>query len=114
MVWSPASCSASTRQSIQASTSDKIGDPVAPRCHPRPGNLSAPLVAKTRQTSSCSMPRTFTQNAPEGWMRGHDVDDLAGANATNGGSSDTEKNEPQVSPTGSSPSMPVTIVMPLA
>src|SRR5690242_14409663 len=100
------------RQSTQASTSDSTGEPLGPRFQPIPWNLSAPLVANTRQTSSCSCPSTFTQKAPDGWMRGHDVDDLAGENATSGGSSDTEKNEPQVSPTGSRPSIPVMIVMP--
>src|SRR5436190_16613876 len=101
MVWSPASCSASIVHSIHANTSPRMGAPVTPRFQPMPWNLSAPLVAKTRHTSSCSWPRTLTQNTPDGWMRGHDDDDLAGEKATSGGSNDTEKNEPQVRPTGS-------------
>src|SRR3954452_2398204 len=110
MVWSPASCSASMLHSTHASTSASTGDPVAPRFQPMPWNLSAPLVAKTRQTSSWSWPRMFTQNDPDGWIRGHDDEDLAGEKATSGGSRETEKNEPQVSPTGSLPSIPVTMV----
>ena len=39
------------------------------------------------------------------WMRGHVVDDFAAQNNTSCGSSDTDVNELQAMPTGSSPSM---------
>src|SRR4051812_42439475 len=97
MVWSPASCSTSIRQSIHASTSRMIGEPVAPASHPTPRNLSAPLVAKSRQTSSCSAERMFTAKAPLLRMRGHDEEVVAGQNRISGGSRDTDENDWQVS-----------------
>src|SRR5216683_2519851 len=101
------------RQSIHARESWRIGDPVSPARQPTPRNLSAPELAKTRPRSSWSAVSTFTQNAPDGAMRGQLFEDLPGENATRGGSSDRETNDWQVSPTGSSPSSPVTIVTPV-
>src|SRR5579864_3115051 len=100
------------RQSIHARPSERSGEPEEAGFHPTPLNLSAPLWAKRRHTSSCSSVRTFTQNAPDPSIRGQLFDVRDGANATSGGSSETLKNDWQVRPTGSSPSIPVTITIP--
>src|SRR4051812_42470925 len=92
--WSPASWTASISQSIQASTSFRRGLPVELGCQPIPANLSAPLAANTRQRSSWSSARMFTQKAPAALMEGQLLDALLGQKPTSGGSSDTEKNEP--------------------
>ena len=63
-------------QSIQASTPSKIGEPDSDAFQPMPLNLSSPLVAKARHTSSWSAPRTLTQKLPEPAMRDHDPDVL--------------------------------------
>ena len=47
-------------------------------------------------------------------MRGHVLDDFATQNSTSGGSSDTDVNELAAMPTGSSPSIAVMIVTPVA
>src|SRR5438477_8812967 len=104
MTWSPASCSASMVQSIQASAPSSTGDSLTDGDQPMPWNLSAPLVAITRQSSSWSSPRMFTQNLPARSMRGHVVLAYAAQNATSGGSSDTDVNEFAARPTGSPPS----------
>src|SRR3954452_15560204 len=104
MRWSPASWMVSILQSIQARTSSTTGDLLGPGFHPKPRNLSAPDVAKTRHTSSCSALRMLTQKPPPFSMRGHDDDVLAGRNPTSGGSSETDVNDWQVRPTGSLPS----------
>src|SRR6476661_10573013 len=47
-------------------------------------------------------------------MRGQVLDDFAAQNSTSGGSSDTDVNELAARPTGSSPSIAVITVMPVA
>ena len=80
----------------------------------RSANLSPPLPAKVRQIDSCSAPRMLTQNDPLSRNFGHDVDFLSGMNATSGGSSDTDENEPTARPAGL-PSLviPVTTATPV-
>src|SRR3954451_22549046 len=94
--------------SIQAITSLMTGAPVRPGRHPIDANLSAPLLANTRQMSSWSSPRMFTQNAPADSMRGQLDEALPGKNATSGGSSETDENEPMARPAGS-PSSPMAV-----
>src|SRR3954449_7550003 len=93
MSWSPASCTTSMSQSIQASAPSRIGDPELAGCHASSANLSPPFIANARHTDSCSAPRMLTQNAPESRNFGHDDDDLSGMNATSGGRSDTDEKE---------------------
>src|ERR1700684_513660 len=101
-------------QSIQASTPSRIGDPEPAGCHGRSANLSPPLTAKVRQTDSWSDPRMLTQKWPESRILGQLLDALSGMNATNGGSSDTELNEPIASPDGwRSASIPVITATPV-
>ena len=57
---------------------------------------------------------TFTMKWPARWMRGQVLDDFAAQNSTSGGSSDTDVNEFAAMPTGSSPSIAVMTVMPVA
>ena len=75
---------------------------------------SAPFSANRRHTSSPSSSRMFAAHLPAAWMRGHVVDDFAAQNNTSGGSSDTDVNELHAMPTGSSPSIAVTITTPVA
>src|SRR5215211_7287771 len=56
---------------------------------------------------------TFTQKWPCRSMLGQEEDVLAGRNATSGGSSDTDVNEPMAKPTGLPSSMAVTTVTPV-
>ena len=56
----------------------------------------------------------MTQKLPARAIRGQLVDVRAGATATNGGSAESEMKLWQVNPTGSSSSMPDTMVTPLA
>src|SRR2546426_12835057 len=94
-VWSPVSWRSAMRQSIHARQSLMIGEPLSPTRQPTPLNLSAPLVAKTRERSSWSSLRMLTQKAPDGSIRGQLVDDFAGAKPTSGGSSDRLGNDSQ-------------------
>ena len=75
---------------------------------------SAPFCANSRQISSPSSSRKFAAHLPAAWMRGQVVDDFAAQNNTSGGSSDTDVNELHAMPTGSSPSIAVTIATPVA
>src|SRR5829696_8988350 len=111
--WSPASWMASISQSTHASTSLSRGLPVEAGCQPIPENLSPPLAAKTRQTSSWSSARTFTQNMPASRMVGQLLELLLAPKPTRGGSSETEKKEPTARPAGPSPPMAVTTVTPV-
>src|SRR4051794_1082151 len=77
-----------------------IGAPVRPGRQPTVANLSAPLLANTRHTSSWSSPRMFTQKAPAASMRGQLDEVFPGRNATSGGSSDTEGKDPMAKPAG--------------
>src|SRR3954449_10789209 len=96
-------------QSIQASAPSRIGDPELAACQASSANLSPPFIAKTRHTDSCSAPRMLTQKAPESRNFGQLDDDRSGMNATSGGSSDTDENEPTAMPAGApSASIPVT------
>ena len=56
----------------------------------------------------------FAAHLPAAWMRGHVDDDFAAQNSTIGGSSDTDVNELHAMPTGSPPSIAVTITTPVA
>ena len=76
--------------------------------------MSPPLVAKVLHSSSWSSARTLTLNDPEPWIRGQLREPFDGQNSTSGGSSETEVKDWQAKPTGSAPSMPVTIVTPVA
>src|SRR5580692_8690096 len=87
-------------QSIQATQPCRIGEPEPARRNSCPENLSPPLAAKRLQTDSWSAPRMLTQKAPARSTFGQLVDDLSGKNATIGGSSDTDVNEPMTSPAG--------------
>src|SRR5262245_12591864 len=91
-------------QSIHATTSLMIGEPLPAAFQPTLENLSAPLPANTRAASSWSSARMFTQNDPASWILGQLDDDFPGQNPTSGGSRDTEKNEPTARPTGAWPS----------
>src|SRR4051794_41964293 len=85
MVWSPPSCSCSTTQSIQARQPSRMGEPLDDSCHVTPPNLSPPLTAKPRESSSWSSERMLAQKRPVSRMRGHEVEVLAGAKKTYGG-----------------------------
>src|SRR3954453_5283995 len=87
-------------QSIHASAPSRIGDPELAGCQARSANLSPPFIANARQTDSCSAPRMLTQNDPESRNFGHDDELLSGMNATSGGSSDTDENDPTAIPAG--------------
>src|SRR5688572_8598863 len=100
-------------QSIQARTPSRRGAPEPAGVHPRPVNLSSALDANRRQTSSWCSERMFTQNAPATSILGHDVEPLSGKNATSGGSSDTDANEPTARPTGTPSGAAVTTVTPV-
>src|SRR4051794_32136853 len=100
-------------QSIQARHPSRIGDPLPDSCHVTPANLSPPLTAKPRDSSSWSSDRTFAQKRPVCWIRGHDVDVFAGAKKTYGGSRESELNDCTAMPTGSPPSTDVMIATPL-
>src|ERR1700679_4314862 len=89
-------------QSIQATTASRIGEPLDAARQPTLAYLSAPRVANARQTSSWSSARTLTQNDPVSRIVGKLVDDRSGRNATRGGSSETEVNEPTAIPAGPS------------
>ena len=52
MKWSPASCTISMSQSIQATTSSRIGEPEPAARQLNPSNLSALLAAKALQIGS--------------------------------------------------------------
>ena len=58
-----------------------IGEPDSPARQPTPRNLSAPVVANTRHTSSWSSVSTLTQNEPDWRIRGQLVELLAGGEA---------------------------------
>src|SRR3954469_22346838 len=100
-------------QSIHARQPSRIGDPFDDACHATPANLSPPLTAKPRDSSSWSWERMFAQKRPVSRIRGHDVDVFAGAKNTYGGSSDSELNDCTAIPTGSSPSIDVMMATPL-
>src|SRR5882724_5878020 len=92
-------------QSIQAMTSSSLGQPPSDKPQLSPSNLSAPVRAKLRHTPSWSAASTFTQKRPERRTIGQVLDESAAQKPTSGGSSETEKKDPTVSPTGSSPSI---------
>src|SRR3954469_11915725 len=94
MKWSPASCTTSMSQSIQASAPSRIGDPELAGRQESSANLSPPFIANARHTDSCSAPRMLTQNDPESRNFGQLDEPLSGMKATSGGLSDTELNEP--------------------
>ena len=60
--------------------------------------MSSAFEENARQTASWSSARMFTQNAPESRNFGQLDDDLSGMNATSGGSSDTDVNDPTAMP----------------
>src|SRR3954447_23020583 len=99
--------------SIHAGTSLRIGAPVRPGFQPMVANLSEPLLAKTRHTSSWSSPSTFTANEPAFSMCGQLDDVLPGRKPTSGGSSDADVNDPTASPYGAPSSTAVTITTPV-
>ena len=76
-------------------------------------NLSSDLEASTRQTCCWLSARTFTQNRPAAWILGQVVDLRSGKNATSGGSSETEVNDPTTIATGTSPSIAGTAQTPV-
>src|SRR5450759_2644768 len=85
--WSPASWMSSTAQFTHASDPSMTGaPPVTAGCHNTPANLSTPEMANRRHTSCWWSASTLTQKLPALTIRGQVVDDLAGANATSGGS----------------------------
>src|SRR3954469_3031788 len=87
-------------QSIHARTPSRIGAPDPAGVQVRSANLSPPRIANVRHTDSCSAPRMLTQNDPDSRIRGQLVDDRSGRNATSGGSSDTDVNDPTAIPAG--------------
>src|ERR1700731_1860683 len=101
-------------QSIHATEPSMIGAPDGAGRHATPANLSPPLTANFRHRSSWSKLRMLMQNDLAALILGKLLDFLVGRNATMGGSSDTEVNEPTAIPTGS-PSGPtaVTTVTPV-
>src|SRR6266498_15977 len=98
--WSPPSYWSLMVQSIYASASCRIGDPLADGRHPMRLNRSAPLVANTRQTSSWCSLRMLTVNFARASIFGHVVESFDAQNNTNGGSSETDVNELADTPTG--------------
>src|SRR4051812_17667706 len=101
-------------QSIQASTSSSTGDPDPADVHLSSANLSPPLTANVRHTASWCEPRMLTQKAPDSCIRGQELDVRSGKNATSGGSSDTDVNEPTAIPAGvPSLAIPVTTATPV-
>src|SRR5918997_6626736 len=103
MRWSPAPYSASTVQSIQASTPARMGAPEGAGRQPTPMNRSRPGLANVRERASWSSARTFTQNMPAARRLGHVVDDRATQKATSGGSRDTDVKELTDKPRGCPP-----------
>src|SRR5579862_4095480 len=102
------------RHSAQASTPASTGAPVnGPGDHPTPANLSVPLAANDRHSSSWSSARTLTANTPAASIWGQLVDDLPGQARTSGGLSDSAANAWQVRPAGPSVPAAVRIVTPV-
>src|SRR3954462_3379757 len=114
MLWSPPSYSAQSSPSIQATTPSRTGEPWALGDQDTPANLSTPERAKFCETASCPSASTFTQNRPIARSAGQVCDVRAGANATKGGSRDSELNDWQVKPAGPSAVRAVTTVTPEA
>src|SRR5688572_30044640 len=85
-----------------------MGAPDGPGRQRTPANRSGPFDDSARHTSSCSAPRTLMQNRPAAATLGQVVELLAGRNATRGGLSDTDVNEPTTIPTGS-PASPIAV-----
>src|ERR1700758_191512 len=104
MVWSPAACSNSGSASMVARLSSKAGARFAPWCQGTQANLSVPLAANFRHTSSWSAARILMHTAPAARIAGQLVDVSAGQNDTYGGSSDTDVTDWQVNPNGRAPS----------
>src|SRR5215218_1863982 len=98
--WSPPSYWPLMVQSMYASASCRIGDPLADGRHPMRLNRSAPLVANTRQTSSWCSLRMLTVNLPASSILGHVDESFDAQNSTSGGSSDTDVNEFADTPMG--------------
>ena len=87
-------------QSIHATTPSRIGAPLPAAVQTAAPYLSPPLDANARQTCSWSSASTLMQTAPASRIFGKLVDTWVGRNATRGGSSDTEVNDPTAIPTG--------------
>src|SRR3954468_17685779 len=90
-----------------------MGDPLAECFQPISANLSVALLGKTRQTSSWSSPRRFTQNFPTSRTLGQLDEWCPAQKRTWGGSSESDANEPTAKPTGPSSVVPVITVTPV-
>src|SRR5690349_18566879 len=89
------------------------GLPLPDRFQPISANLSGALLANTRHTSSWSSARMLTQKRPAAWILGHDDDWFPAQNRTDGGSSDSDENDPTAMPTGASSASAVMTVTPV-
>uniref|UniRef100_A0A6J7M4E7 Unannotated protein n=1 Tax=freshwater metagenome TaxID=449393 RepID=A0A6J7M4E7_9ZZZZ len=104
----------SVLQSIHPIAPGRMGEPLGAFCQSMPSKRPSESLANLQHSSPCSAPRMFTQNDPPGAMSGQLRELMAGRNPTSGGSSETEQNEPMVSPPGSPEAdRPVTIVTPV-
>ena len=90
-----------------------IGEPVDAGIQGTSANLSSALLAITPQTSIWSCPITLTQKEPDSRISFQEPESLPGRKATNGGSSDTEVNDPIAIPIGFPLLTAVTAVTPV-
>src|SRR5262245_15556280 len=114
IVWSPPGYCASSRQSTYAIASSSTGAPETPLRQGVARKRSAPFVANSCDSASWCSPRMLTANTPARSMRGHVEDECATQNNTSGGSSDNDANAFAAIPTGSSSSIAVMMVTPVA
>src|SRR3978361_1404256 len=94
--------------------SSSTGAPDTPTCQGVAEKRSAPFFANSCESSSWSSPGMFTAKEPADSMSAHVDDECATQNKISGGSSDNDVNEFAAIPTGSSPSIAVMIVTPVA
>src|ERR1700730_17544866 len=90
-----------------------IGDPRFDIRYGRPSNLFSPLEAKRRHTCSWSAASMLTQNRPTERILGQLLEVRSGKNATSGGFSETDVNEPTAIPASNSSAAAVTTHTPV-
>src|SRR4051794_29765056 len=100
----------SMSQSIHATTPSMSGEPDPAGRHGTPANLSGVFDENWRHSNSCSAARMLTQNELLWRIFGQLVDFLSGMNATRGGSSDSDVNDPTAMPAGRD-SGPIAVMM---
>ena len=77
-----------------------IGKPVSDSRYEILSNLSSAFDESALQTVCWPSARTLTQKWPAAAILGQVVEARSGKNATSGGSSDTDVNDPTIIPTG--------------